>query len=93
MSENALFKPSTIVIRLPVCPVEVSKKIIGKERKGKGRKAIHKKSQKCYISRDRGGETPGAISMKFGTLVYIVNVINSAKFDCRNINGLNLARV
>jgi hypothetical protein len=58
--------------------VEVSKKIILKERE-----AMHKKSQKCYISRNHGGGTPGAISIKFGSLVHIVNVINSA----------NLARV
>jgi hypothetical protein len=41
----------------------------GKERKGKERKAKHKKSQMCYISRSCGGGTPGAISMKFGSLV------------------------
>jgi hypothetical protein len=53
---------------------------------------MHKKSQKCYISRSHGGGTPGAISMKFGSLVYMVNVINSAKFDhCSFNNGLNLA--
>jgi hypothetical protein len=63
------------------------------KRKGKGREAMHKKSQKCYISRSHGGETPGAISMKFGSLVYMVNVINSAKFDHCSFNGLNLARV
>jgi hypothetical protein len=42
---------------------------------------MHKKSQKCYISRSCGGGTSGAISMKFGTLVHMVNVINCAKFD------------
>jgi hypothetical protein len=54
---------------------------------------MHKKSQKCYISRSHGGGTPGAISMKFGSLVHMVNVINSAKFDHCSFNGLNLARV
>jgi hypothetical protein len=54
---------------------------------------MHKKSQKCYISRSHGGGTPGAISMKFGSLVYMVNIINSAKFDHCSFNGLNLARV
>jgi hypothetical protein len=54
---------------------------------------MHKMSQKCYISRSHGGGTPGAISMKFGALVYMVNVINSAKFDHCSFNGLNLARV
>jgi hypothetical protein len=40
-----------------------------------------------------GGGTPGAISMKFGSIVHMVNVINSAKFDhCISI-GLDLARV
>jgi hypothetical protein len=54
---------------------------------------MHKKSQKCYISRICGDGTLGAISMKFGALVHIVNVINSAKFDHCNSIGLNLARV
>jgi hypothetical protein len=39
------------------------------------------------------GGIPGAISMKFGPLVHIVNVINSAKFDYCNSVGLALARV
>jgi hypothetical protein len=67
----------------------------GKERKGEERKAIHKvlKSQKCYISRSRGNGTPGAISMKFKSLIHMVNVINSAKFDHCSSIGLNLARV
>jgi hypothetical protein len=42
---------------------------------------MHKKSQKCYISRSHGGGIPGAISMKFGSLVHMTNLINSAKFD------------
>jgi hypothetical protein len=53
---------------------------------------MHKKSQKCYISRSQGGGNPGAISMKFGSLVHMVNVINSAKFDHCSFNGLNLVR-
>jgi hypothetical protein len=61
--------------------------------KGKERKAMHKKSQKCYISRSCGGGTPDAISMKFGSLVHMVNVINSAKFDHCNFIGLDWARV
>jgi hypothetical protein len=64
----------------------------GKERKGKA-KAMHKKSQKCYISRSCGDGTLGAISMKFGMLVHMVNVMNSAKFDHCNSIGLDLARV
>jgi hypothetical protein len=68
----------------------------GKERKGKERaselQAMHKKSQKCYISRSCGDGTLGAISMKFGPLVHMVN-INSTKFDHCNSNGLDLARV
>jgi hypothetical protein len=72
--------------------VEVSKKKYNMKGK-QGKQAMHKKSQKCYISRSRGGGTPGAISMKFGSLVHMVNVINSAKFDHCNFNGLNLARV
>jgi hypothetical protein len=63
------------------------------KRKGKERKAMHKRSQKCYISRSCGGGTPGAISTKFGILVHMVNVINSAKFDYCNFIGLDLARV
>jgi hypothetical protein len=55
--------------------------------------AMHKKSQKCYISRSHGGGIRGAISMKFGSLVYMVNVINCAEFDHCSFNGLNLARV
>jgi hypothetical protein len=55
----------------------------------KERKVMQNKSQKCYISRSRGGGTSGAISMKFEPLVHIVNVINSAKFDHCNFNGLN----
>jgi hypothetical protein len=90
----ASFEPSTMEIGSPVWPVEVSKKIIWKERKGlKGLQAMHKKSQKCYISRSCGGWTPGAISMKFGPLVHMVNVINCAKFDHCNSIGLDLARV
>jgi hypothetical protein len=54
---------------------------------------MHRKSQKCYISRSCGDETLGAISMKFGLLVYMVNVINSAKFEHCNSIGLDLARV
>jgi hypothetical protein len=54
---------------------------------------MHKESQKCYISRSCGGGTPGAISMKLGPLVYMVNFINSAKFDHCSFNGVNLARV
>jgi hypothetical protein len=54
---------------------------------------MHKMSQKCYISRSCGGGTPSAITMKFGPLVYMVIVINFAKFDHCNFNGLNLARV
>jgi hypothetical protein len=91
LSGNASFEPSTMEIGLPVWPVEMSKKIIWKE--GDKRKAMHKKSQKCYSSRSCGGGTPGAISMKFGSLVHIVIVINFAKLDHCNINGLNLARV
>jgi hypothetical protein len=49
--------------------------------------AMHKKSQKCYISRSHGGGTPGAISIKFEPLVQMVNVINSAKFDHCSFNG------
>jgi hypothetical protein len=63
------------------------------ERKVKEREAKHKKSQKCYISRICGDGTPGAISMKFGPLVLMVNIINFAKVDHCNSNGLNLARV
>jgi hypothetical protein len=74
LGENALFEPSTIEIGSPIRPVEVSKNIIGKERK-----AIHQKSQKLYVSRFRGGGggTPGAIVMKFGTGVLMINVIYS----------------
>jgi hypothetical protein len=50
------------------------------------------KSHKCYISRSRGGGISGAISMTFGLLVHMVNVINSAKFDHCSFSGLNLAR-
>jgi hypothetical protein len=59
----------------------------------KGMEAMHKKSQKCYTLRIHGGGTPSAISMKFGTLVCMVNIINSDKFDHYSFNGLNLARV
>jgi hypothetical protein len=55
--------------------------------------AIHKKSQKCYISRSCGDGTLGAISMKFGSLVHMVKVINCAKFDHCTFIGLDLARV
>jgi hypothetical protein len=78
---NASFEPSTMK---------------GKEKKrkeGKEREALCKKSQKCYISRSRGDETPGAISIEFGSLVNMVNVINFVKFDHCSFNGLNLARV
>jgi hypothetical protein len=58
-----------------------------------GNKAMHKKSQKFYISRSCGDRTLGAISMKFGPRVHMVNVINCAKFDHCNFIGLDLARV
>jgi hypothetical protein len=61
--------------------------------KGKERKAMHKMSQKCYTSRSCGGGTRDSISMKFGTLVLMVNAINCAKFDHCNSIGLDLARV
>jgi hypothetical protein len=54
---------------------------------------MHKKSQKCYISRSCGDGTLGAISMKFGSPVHVVNVINSAKFDHCSSIVLDLARV
>jgi hypothetical protein len=54
---------------------------------------MHKKSQKCYISPSCGDGSPSAILMKFGPLVYVVNVINSAKFDHCNSIGLDMARV
>jgi hypothetical protein len=54
---------------------------------------MHKKSQKCYISRSHGGGTLGTILMKFESLIHLVNVINSAKFDHCSFNGLNFARV
>jgi hypothetical protein len=70
--------------------VEVSKKILGLKIE---LQAMHKKSQKCYISRSCGSGTPGAISMKFGTVVHIANVINPAKLYHFNFIGLDLARV
>jgi hypothetical protein len=54
---------------------------------------MRKKSQKCYISRSCRGGTRDAISMKFGPLVYMVNIINSTKFDHCNSIGLDLAMV
>jgi hypothetical protein len=54
---------------------------------------MHKKSQKCYISRSCGDGTLGAIPIKFGSLVCVVNVINSAKSDHYNSIGLDFARV
>ena len=48
MGQTASFKPKITKIGPPVWPVEVSKKIIGKERKGKGRKGIQK-SHKSVI--------------------------------------------
>jgi hypothetical protein len=65
---NASFERSTMKIGLPMLPVEVSKKIICKERKGKereGKQVMHKKPQMCYISRIHGSGTACAISMKF----------------------------
>jgi hypothetical protein len=70
--------------------VEVSKKIIGKERKGKPCIKSHKS---VIFHVFMGAEPSGAISMKLGSLVYMVNFINFAKFDCCSFNGLNLARV
>jgi hypothetical protein len=64
-----------------------------KGKEGEGMEAMHKKSQQCYISRIHGGGTRSAISMKFESLVYTANIINSAKFDHCNFNGLNLVRV
>jgi hypothetical protein len=64
-----------------------------KGKEWEGVQAMHRKSQKCYISRSHGGGTPGAVSMKFGALVHMVIVINSAKFDHCGFNGLNLTKV
>jgi hypothetical protein len=75
---NASFEPSTMEIGFTrlTCGGEQENNMTGKERKEKERKglereAMHKKSQKCYISRSCGGGTPSAISMKFGSLVYM----------------------
>jgi hypothetical protein len=38
------------------------------------------------------GGTAGAISVKLGPVVHMVNVINFVKFDQCSFNGLNLAR-
>jgi hypothetical protein len=75
--------------------VEVSKKIIWKGREGKESElqAMHKKSQKCYISRSCGDGTLDVISVKFGPFVHMVNIINSVKFDHCNSIGFDLARV
>jgi hypothetical protein len=54
---------------------------------------MHKMSQKCYISRSCGDGTLGTISMKFGSLVHMVNIINCAKFDHCNSIGLDFAKV
>jgi hypothetical protein len=54
---------------------------------------MHKRSQKCYISHIPRGGTPDAMSMKSGSVVYMVNLINSAKFAHCSFYGLNLARV
>jgi hypothetical protein len=40
---------------------EQENNVKGKERKGKERETMHKKSQKCYISRSRGGGISVAI--------------------------------
>jgi hypothetical protein len=40
-----------------------------------------------------GCGTPGAITMKVGSLVHMVTVINTAKFDTCNSIGLDLGRV
>jgi hypothetical protein len=72
------------------CGGEQENNMKGKERKGL--QAMHK-SQKCYTSRSCGGGTPGSISMKFGPLVYMINVISFAKFDHCGFSGLSLSRV
>jgi hypothetical protein len=78
---NASFEPLTMEISSPVRPVEVSKKIIRKERKRKKRKTMHKMSQKCYISRSQRVRAPGKISMTIESLVQMINLIDSAEFD------------
>jgi hypothetical protein len=64
-------------------------------KKGKGRKAKHKKSQKRYISYSHSdGHRDGsndAISMKFKQHVDMVNVINTEKFDDCTSNCLDRA--
>jgi hypothetical protein len=54
---------------------------------------MYKKSQKNYISRSHGGGIPVAISMKFGPLVHIINLINSTKFEHCSFDVPNLARL
>lgn len=54
---------------------------------------MRKKSQKCCFSRVYGGRIPGTFSMEFGSLVYIVNSINSVEFYHGSFNGFSLARV
>jgi hypothetical protein len=75
----------------------------GKEKKGRERKGRERKKRKekkshaykvtkvLYFTFSWGGTT-GAISLKLGALVHVVNVINSAKFYHCSFNGLNLAR-
>ena len=92
LGENTSFEPSTMEIGSSVRPVEVSKKIIWKERKGKERKAMHKKSQKCYISRSCSGEAPEATMIKFEAHANMVIVVNFAKFDVCILNSLTFAR-
>jgi hypothetical protein len=77
------------------CGGEQENNMKGKERNGLASElqAMHKKSQKCYISRSCGAGTPSAISMKFVPLVHVVNIINFAKCDHCNSIGLDLARV
>jgi hypothetical protein len=72
--------------------VEVSKKIIKNERASE-LQAMHKSHKSVIFHIVVGTEPFFAISMKFGPLVYMVNVINSAKFDHCNSIGLDLARV
>jgi hypothetical protein len=63
------------------------------EQKGKGTSHALKVTKVLYFTYSCGGGTPGAILMKFGSLVHMINVIYFAKFDHCNFNSLNLARV
>ena len=68
MRQTTRFEPSIMKIGLSVWAVREPEKV------------IRRKRHQRYISRMRGGGTPGDGEMKLGTFVELMDIINHANF-------------